>query len=106
MAVYKRPDSKYYWTDFFFEGKRIQRSTKCKRKSDAQNFEASLKHQLNFKRIDLDAEPDRSLTFEQGCREFFGSLVGQVAASTVRRYETASKAPMRLLAAREIEGLD
>jgi integrase len=108
MAVYKRGDSKFYWTDFIFDGRRVQRSTKCKKKSDAQNFEASLKHQLNFKRIDLDVEKEspKVLTFDEGSAEFLASLSGQVAESTIRRYETSSKAPLRFFGSQGIGDID
>jgi integrase len=108
MAVYKRPDSKFYWTDFVFDGRRVQQSTKCKKKSDAQNYEASLKHQLNFKRIDLSVEKERpkALTFVDGSAELLASLPGQIAESTIRRYETASKAPLRFFGTRLIEELE
>lgn len=103
MAVYKRDRSKFYWTKFTFEGKLIQQSTKCTSKQKALEFEASLRHQLNFRRIDLTIEKPKQITFSDACREFLASLAGQVKDSTICAYETKSKAPMRYLGGRTVD---
>ena len=36
MAIYKRPNSKYYWFKFYFDGELIQLSSKCTNKTDAR----------------------------------------------------------------------
>ncbi|MBK6590651.1 MAG: phage integrase SAM-like domain-containing protein [Acidobacteria bacterium] len=106
MALYKRANTKNYWTKFYFDGKLIQQSTKCSNLKAAGEFEASLRHQLNFRRIDLDApkevEEPKFPVFSEVVAEFLASPNSKRKESTRRRYETASWAliehfgPMRI----------
>lgn len=93
MALYKRDKSKFYWTKFTFQGKLVQRSTRCTNKAAARDFEAAMKMQLNFGRIGIEETRLRSkddLLFKDACSQFFTALDG-VKASTRCRYQTASK---------------
>ena len=93
MAIYKRPNSKYYWTKFYFEGQFIQQSTKCTAKKAAENFESALKTQLNFGRIgidDLKNTKAKPFTFTDALSYFLDNI--EVKESTLRRYKVASKA--------------
>lgn len=51
MALYKRPNSKYYWMKFTFGGELVQQSTKCSSKRDAVTVEAAYRHELALGRI-------------------------------------------------------
>jgi len=93
MALYKREKSKFYWTKFTFQGKLVQRSTRCTNKALARDFEAALKMQLNFGRIGIEETRLRSkddLLFKDACEQFFAGL-DDVKDSTRCRYQTASK---------------
>lgn len=92
MAVYKRERSKFYWCKFMFRGQLVQQSTKCTNKSDARNYEAALKTQLNFAGLrieDINATND-DITFADATKHFFEDLA-DVKESTRRRYVTAAK---------------
>lgn len=108
MAVYKRERSKFYWTTFVFRGERIQRSTKCTNKQKALDYESDLRHQLNWKGLDLDVkkEKPKAFTFAQDCEAYLASLTGRVKESTIRRYETASKAPLEFFRKQTIADLE
>ncbi|MBA2493944.1 MAG: hypothetical protein H0V31_04525, partial [Acidobacteria bacterium] len=53
MALYKRPDSKYWWMKFYFGGSLIQQSTKCSNKRDAATIESAYRTQLALGRIGI-----------------------------------------------------
>ncbi len=109
MAVYKRDRSKFYWTSFVFRGERVQQSTKCTSKKEAQQYEADLRHQLNWNGLDLDSrkeKPPAVFTFEQDCKAYLDSLDGRVKESTLRRYRTASMAPLEFFKKSTVAQLD
>lgn len=39
MAIYRRPNSKYYWMKFWFNSELVQKSTKMTNKKDAEGYE-------------------------------------------------------------------
>jgi Site-specific recombinase XerD len=99
MAVFKRKDksgkveSKYYWTSFQFNGKRVQQSTKCTSINKAREFETNLRFQLNNDRIkieDLNKRPKQTMLFTAAVDSFFDYLE-DVKPSTESRYRTASR---------------
>jgi integrase len=53
MAPYKRPNSKYWWMKFTFDGELIQQSTKVSNKRDALAIEAAFRHELALGRIGI-----------------------------------------------------
>ncbi len=53
MSVFKRPDSRYYWYDFLFEGRRCQGSTKMANRKAADRVEAVLKTRLAEGRVGI-----------------------------------------------------
>lgn len=53
MAIFKRPNSKYYWMKFYFDGELIQQSTKCSNKRDAQTVESAYRTQLALGKIGI-----------------------------------------------------
>ncbi len=53
MALYKRPNSKFWWMKFTFDGELVQQSTKVANKRDAQTVEAAFRHELALGRIGI-----------------------------------------------------
>ncbi len=95
MALYKRANSKFWWLDFEFEGKRHQLSTKCRNKRDAEKYEAAYRTQLANDKVDLKPKRSDVPTFEEAAINFLSWSKIQQLASTFRRYETSSKALIR-----------
>ena len=58
MALYKRPNSKYYWMKFAFDGALVQRSTKAANRRDALTIEAAFRHELALGRIGIRPKKD------------------------------------------------
>ncbi|MCA1625051.1 MAG: site-specific integrase [Acidobacteria bacterium] len=83
MALYKRPNSKFWWMKFFFEGELVQQSTKCSNKRDALQVEAAFRHELALGRIGIKIKKDFP-TFEQAVQDF-------LEWSKVRKGENACK---------------
>ncbi len=54
MALYKRPNSKFWWMKFTFDGQLIQQSTKVANKRDAGTIEAAFRHELALGRIGIE----------------------------------------------------
>ncbi len=53
MALYKRPNSKFWWMKFYFDGELVQQSTKVANKRDALTIEAAFRHELALGRIGI-----------------------------------------------------
>ena len=69
MALYKRPNSKFWWMKFTFDGELIQQSTKCKNKRDAETVESAYRTQLALGKIGI--EPKKNVpTFEKAVDDF------------------------------------
>lgn len=69
MALYKRPNSKYWWTKFYFDGELIQQSTKCTNKADARTVESAYRTQLALGKIGI--EPKKEIpTFDKAVEDF------------------------------------
>jgi integrase len=69
MALYKRPNSKYWWMKFHFDGELIQQSTKVANKRDALTIEAAFRHELALGRIGIKPKKDAP-TFKQAVEDF------------------------------------
>lgn len=69
MALYKRPNSKYWWMKFYFDGELVQQSTKCKNKSDAQTVESAFRTQLALGKIGIKPKP-KAPSFKQAVKDF------------------------------------
>jgi integrase len=69
MALYKRPNSKYWWMKFTFDGELIQQSTKCSTKRDALQVEAAFRHELALGRIGVEPKVKAPL-FKQAVDDF------------------------------------
>jgi integrase len=111
--IYRRPDSRYYWYDFLFEGKRCQGSTKMTNRKAADRVEAVLKTRLAEGRvgiverrpvprlsdyeehflqvIGLDRKP-RTVAFYRTCLgnlrpEFGAKRLGEIMPEGIRAYK-------------------
>lgn len=104
MSLYKQRNSTKWWTKLLINGRVVRVSTKCTNKKDAGKFEKALWTQLNFKRIGLDQEVEKPpQTFRQAVHSFINSLSGTVKDSTIRAYESKSKALIECLGAKYID---
>lgn len=94
MALYKRKNSRYWWLDFEFEGRRHQVSTKLRNMRAALTFEAAYRTQLANDKVDLRP---RGLvpSFRDAAADFLTYSELHNIESTHRRYLTASKAPLK-----------
>ena len=85
MAIYKRPNSKYWWFKFTFDGEFVQRSSKCKNKRDAEKVESAFRTQLTLGKIGI--EPKRNIpTFEKAADDFLEWTKIKIGEATQKRY--------------------
>lgn len=87
MTLYKRPNSKYWWFKFVFEGALVQQTTKCANKRDALTFESAYRTQLAMGKIGI--EPKKAApTFEKAIEDFLarGNVEHGAQPGTRRRY--------------------
>lgn len=69
MALYKRPNSKYWWMKFTFDGELVQQSTKVKNKRDAETVESAYRTQLALGKIGIKPRP-KAPTFADAMKSF------------------------------------
>jgi integrase len=89
MALYKR--GKTWWMNFWFDGQRIQRSTKIANKRDAEEYERAYRTQLA--KAEVGIEPKKPIPgFRQAMDEFLAAskVEHSEKPNTHRRYEIAS----------------
>lgn len=86
MALYKRDNSKFWWMKFYFDGERVQQSTKCSNKREAQTVESAFRTQLALGKLGI--EPKKEIpTFEKAVEDFLTwSKVQHKASVTYQRY--------------------
>ena len=84
MSVYKRPGSKYYWTKFELNGKRIHKSTKTTNPTKALQWEAALRTQMQRVLVGLERDPMKNTTL----REFRERFLDEIRSVRVDRRET------------------
>lgn len=90
MAIYKRPNSKYWWMKFTFDGQLVQQSTKVANRRDALTIEAAFRHELALGRIGIKPKKDIP-TFADAVKDFLEwSCVSHAEASTARRERFAA----------------
>ena len=70
MSLYKRDNSKYWWLDFEFEGRRHRLSTKCKNKRAAESFEAAYRTQLANDKVGLKPRRPAAPTLSEAVNDF------------------------------------
>ena len=87
MALYKRPESKYWWMKFHFDGDLVQQSTKCANKRDAQTVESAYRTQLALGKIGIEPKK-KAPTFSNAAKEFLKWLKVEHAEqpSSYKRY--------------------
>jgi integrase len=69
MALYKRPDSKFWWMKFHFDGELIQKSTQVSNKRDAGTIESAYRTQIALGKIGIKPKP-KAPTFKQAVDGF------------------------------------
>ncbi len=69
MALYKRPNSKYWWMKFTFDGQLVQQSTQVANKRDAATVESAYRTQLALGKIGIEPKKDIP-TFESAANDF------------------------------------
>jgi len=69
MAIYKRPNSKFYWMKFYFDGELIQKSTQVSNKKDAQTIESAYRTQLALGKIGIKPKP-KAQTLKRAVEDF------------------------------------
>jgi integrase len=94
MSVQKRGDT--WWMYFTYNGRRIQQSTKCKNKRDAESVERAYRTQLAKGEVGLEEKKPVPL-FVDAMKEFLAWSESEHSSkpNTQRRYDTASKALLR-----------
>lgn len=96
MAVGKRKGSSVYLMYFMVKGRRIQKSTGCTNKRDAEEYERAYRTQLAKGEVGIEEKKPVPF-FKDAMREFLDRTQIDHAnkPNTVRRYETNSKALLR-----------
>jgi len=87
MALYKRPDSKFWWMKFHFDGEIVQQTTKCSNKRDAGTVESAYRTQLALGKIGI--EPKKEIpNFEKAVEDFllWSKIEHALQPSTYKRY--------------------
>jgi integrase len=69
MTLYKRPDSKFWWMKFHFDGEPVQKSTKCSDKRSAATVESAYRTQLALGKIGIKPKP-KAPTFKQSVEDY------------------------------------
>ncbi len=93
MALYKRPNSKFWWMKFTFDGELVQRSTKVANKRDALTIEAAFRHELALGRIGIKPKV-KAPTFKQAVDDFlkWSNVEHAETKTTYNRYFYACNA--------------
>jgi integrase len=84
MSIYRRPSSKYYWTKFEFNGKRVHKSTKTTNPTKALQWEAALRTQMQRVLVGLERDPAKNTTL----REFRERFLEEIRSVRSERRET------------------
>ncbi len=69
MALYKRPNSKFWWMKFTFDGKVIRQSCQVANRRDAQTIESSYRTQLALGKVGI-ATKKKAPAFNQAVEDF------------------------------------
>ena len=85
MAIFKRPGSPYYYTEFEFRSRRVVRSTRTASARDAHAFERRLRDEIARETPKPSAAP--SLTVDQACGKYWAQHGKKLAdARNVERW--------------------
>jgi integrase len=87
MALYKRPNSKYWWMKFYFDGQLVQQSTKVANKRDAGTVESAYRTQLALGKIGIEPKV-KAPTFTKAVEDFlvWSKIEHAEKSNTYRRY--------------------
>ncbi|MBA3335408.1 MAG: site-specific integrase [Acidobacteria bacterium] len=87
MALFRRPNSKYWWMKFTFDGSLTQQSTKCSNKRDALQVEGAYRHELALGRIGIEPK-QKAPTFYTAIEDFllWSSIEHANQPATCKRY--------------------
>lgn len=85
MALYKRPNSKYWWSKFTFGGVLHQFSTKCSNRRDAATVESAYRTQLALGKIGIHPKKEAP-TFEKAVEDFLEWSKVEHNPNTCSRY--------------------
>ena len=69
MAIFKRPESPIFWTDFQFEGKRYRQTTRTTNRQKAEAFERRLRQQI-YDRVKLGHVDYQPMRFDEAVRRY------------------------------------
>jgi len=88
MAVFKRPNSKFYWMKFYFNGELIQKSTQLTNKSDADTFERAYRTKLVMGEIGIETKKKSFPNFDEVVTDFlkFAKVKYDLHLATYRRH--------------------
>ena len=106
MALYKRPNSKYYWFKFHFDGELVQRSSQCANKRDALTVESAFRMQLALGKIGI--APKKEIpTFEKAVKDFLCWLkVEHKDSSTYDRYHFACEPLKKFFGKQKVDAIE
>jgi integrase len=106
MALYKRPNSKYWWMKFTFDGEFVQQSTKVANKRDALTIEAAFRHELALGRIGIKPKKDAP-TFETAAKDFLKwSKVSHAEKTTERRERFAVQVLVEFFGKKKVDAIE
>lgn len=105
MAIYKRGNT--WWMSFNFNGKHIQKTTKCKNKRDAETIERAYRTQLAKGEVGIETRPDAP-TFKNAITDFlsWSAIEHQSKPNTVRSYNATSKALIEFFGEKPIDEIE
>ncbi|MBA2493610.1 MAG: site-specific integrase [Acidobacteria bacterium] len=111
MALYKRPNSKFWWMKFYFGGSLVQQSTKVANRRDALTIEAAFRHELALGRIGIKIKKDFP-TFEQSVNDFLEWSAVRKGATACKRHRFSAialrkyfgKTKVDRIKAKDVEG--
>jgi len=106
MPLYKRPNSKYWWMKFTFDGELAQQSTKVANKRDALTIEAAFRHELALGRIGIKPKKEAP-TFADAALNFLQwSKVCQAEKSTERREKFAVELLANFFGKKKVDAIE
>ncbi len=92
MALYKRPNSKFWWMKFTFDGQLVQQSTKVANRRDALTVESAYRTQLALGKIGIEPKV-KAPAFTKAVDDFLVWLKAGHAAqpNTYQRYHFSAE---------------
>ena len=63
MSIYRPKKSRYWWIDFYYDGKRYRESSESTRKRDAKQLMAKRKYELSQSMTDKSVNKDVTFIF-------------------------------------------